>query len=58
MSRSASAQVNIIAVGDTKPLFTMGNYMSTIEEEIDPGTVIMKVRVFTHGLRFLQQVMV
>lgn len=43
MSRSASAQVQIIAVGDTKPRFTQSTYSGTIEEEGDPGTVIVKV---------------
>lgn len=43
MSRSASAQVQINAVGDTKPQFKQSIYSGTIEEERDPGTVILKV---------------
>lgn len=43
MSRSASAQVEILAVGDTKPQFTQSTYSGIIEEESDPGTVILKV---------------
>lgn len=43
VSHSASAQVEILAVGDTKPQFTQSTYSGTIEEERDPGTVIFKV---------------
>ncbi|XP_067355536.1 protocadherin Fat 4 isoform X2 [Channa argus] len=43
VSRSASAQVEIVAVGDSKPKFTHSLYMGTIEEERDPGTMILKV---------------
>lgn len=42
--RSASVQVKVNAVGDTKPHFIQNIYKHTIEEERDPGTVIVKVR--------------
>lgn len=43
VSRSASAQVEIAAVSDSKPQFTQSTYRGTIEEESDPGTMILKV---------------
>lgn len=43
MSRSASAQVEIVAVADSKPQFTQSTYRGTIEEERDPGTMVLKV---------------
>lgn len=43
MPRSTSVSVHIIAVGDTKPHFNQDTYQGTIEEETDPGTVIVKV---------------
>ncbi|XP_068451779.1 cadherin-23-like isoform X2 [Clinocottus analis] len=43
VSRSALVQVQILAVGDTKPQFTHSTYNGTIEEESEPGTVILKV---------------
>ncbi|XP_068583517.1 protocadherin Fat 4 [Cebidichthys violaceus] len=43
VSRSASAQVQILAVGDTKPQFTQRTYSGTIEEERNPGTIILKI---------------
>ncbi|XP_022623412.1 cadherin EGF LAG seven-pass G-type receptor 2-like, partial [Seriola dumerili] len=49
VSRSASAQVEILAVGSSKPQFTQSNYSGTIEEERDPGTVILKVGIFAAG---------
>lgn len=50
VSRSASAQTEIVAVGDTKPQFTQRTYRSTIEEERDPGTVIVKVSLSTRWI--------
>ncbi|XP_075905067.1 protocadherin Fat 4-like isoform X2 [Nelusetta ayraudi] len=41
--RSTSVQVQITAVGDTKPQFNQDRYTGTIEEERDNGTVIVKV---------------
>ncbi|XP_070684047.1 protein dachsous, partial [Pempheris klunzingeri] len=49
VSRSASAQVEILAVGDTKPAFTQSTYSCTTEEERDPGTVIFKVDFLATG---------
>ncbi|XP_028423953.1 protocadherin Fat 4-like [Perca flavescens] len=49
VSRSASAQVEILAVGDTKPQFTQSTYSGIIEEEKDPGTVILKVDFLATG---------
>nr|XP_033478927.1 protocadherin Fat 4 [Epinephelus lanceolatus] len=49
VSHSASAQVEILAVGDTKPQFTQSIYSGTIEEERDPGTVIFKADFLATG---------
>ncbi|XP_044045435.1 protocadherin Fat 4 [Siniperca chuatsi] len=49
VSRFASAQVEILAVGDSKPQFTQSTYSGTIEEERDPGTVILKVDFLAAG---------
>ncbi|XP_044201132.1 protocadherin Fat 4-like [Thunnus albacares] len=46
VSRSSSAQVEILAVGDSKPQFAQSTYTGTIEEERDPGTMILKVDIF------------
>ncbi|XP_050926881.1 protocadherin beta-2 [Lates calcarifer] len=43
ISRSSSAQVNVRAPGDSKPQFLHKIYRSTVEEEQDPGVVILKV---------------
>ncbi|XP_020495271.2 protocadherin Fat 4 [Labrus bergylta] len=43
ISRSASAQVNILAPGDSKPQFLQKVYSGTIEENQDPGVLIVKV---------------
>lgn len=45
VSRSASTQVDIAVVADSKPQFTQNTYRGTIEEERDPGTVILKVHL-------------
>ncbi|XP_074485330.1 protocadherin Fat 4 isoform X2 [Sebastes fasciatus] len=49
VSRSAAAQVEILAVGDTKPQFTQSTYSGTIEEERDSGTMILKVDFLATG---------
>ncbi|XP_059189827.1 protocadherin Fat 4 [Centropristis striata] len=49
VSRSTSAQVEILAVGDTKPQFTQSSYSCTTDEERDPGTVILKVDFLAKG---------
>nr|XP_046231654.1 cadherin-23 isoform X2 [Scatophagus argus] len=43
VSRSALAQVEILGIGDAKPQFTQRTYSGTIEEETEPGAVILKV---------------
>lgn len=48
MPRSTSVQVQITAVGDTKPKFNLKTYQGTIEEESDRGTVIVKVCYAKH----------
>lgn len=45
MPRSSSVEVQVNAVGDTKPQFNQEIYQGTIEEEREPGTVIVKVSV-------------
>nr|XP_008302668.1 PREDICTED: protocadherin Fat 4-like [Stegastes partitus] len=47
VSRSASAQVEILAFGDSKPQFAQSTYSGTIEEESAPGTIILKVDILT-----------
>ncbi|XP_071359727.1 protocadherin Fat 4 isoform X2 [Trachinotus anak] len=49
VSRFASAQVEILAVGDSKPQFTQSTYSGIIEEERDPGTVILQVGILATG---------
>ncbi|XP_032400608.1 protein dachsous [Etheostoma spectabile] len=49
VSRSASAQVEILAFGDAKPQFTQSTYSGIIEEERDPGTLILKVDFLATG---------
>uniref|UniRef100_A0A4W5MPG5 Cadherin domain-containing protein n=2 Tax=Hucho hucho TaxID=62062 RepID=A0A4W5MPG5_9TELE len=43
ISRSSSVLVEIRAPGDSKPQFLLNTYRGRIEEETDPGTVIVKV---------------
>ncbi|KAK1886066.1 Protocadherin Fat 4 [Dissostichus eleginoides] len=43
ISRSSSAQVNIRAPGDSKPQFLQKLYRGTVEEEQEPGVVILTV---------------
>ncbi|KAM8880447.1 protein dachsous isoform 2-T2 [Spinachia spinachia] len=43
ISRSSSAQVKIRAPGDSKPQFVHEVYRGTVEEERDPGVVILRV---------------
>ncbi|KAG7999610.1 Protein dachsous, partial [Nibea albiflora] len=45
--RSTSAQVNIRAPGSSKPQFLQEVYRGTVEEEQDPGVVILKVIFFS-----------
>ncbi|XP_070771479.1 protocadherin Fat 4 [Enoplosus armatus] len=49
VSRSTSSQVEILAIGDSKPQFTQSTYSGTIEEERDPGTMILKVDFLATG---------
>ncbi|XP_040893189.1 protocadherin Fat 4 [Toxotes jaculatrix] len=49
VSRSTSAQVEILAVGSSNPQFTQSNYSGTIEEERDPGTKILRVDFLATG---------
>ncbi|XP_026158869.1 protocadherin Fat 4 [Mastacembelus armatus] len=49
VSRSASAQVEILAVGDSRPKFTQRTYSGTTEEEREPGTMIVKVDFLATG---------
>ncbi|XP_051241011.1 protein dachsous isoform X1 [Dicentrarchus labrax] len=43
ISRSSSTQVNIRAPGDSRPQFLQKVYRGTVEEEQDPGVLILKV---------------
>ncbi|XP_045903065.1 protocadherin Fat 4-like isoform X1 [Micropterus dolomieu] len=43
ISRSSSAQVNIRAPGNSKPQFLQKVYSGSVEEEQDPGDVILRV---------------
>ncbi|XP_078146234.1 cadherin-23-like [Centroberyx gerrardi] len=43
VSRSSSVLVDILAPGNSKPHFLQSTYVGTIEEEQDPGVVILKV---------------
>ncbi|KAL3066367.1 hypothetical protein OYC64_016342 [Pagothenia borchgrevinki] len=43
ISRSSSAKVNIRAPGDSKPQFLQKLYRGTVEEEQEPGVVILTV---------------
>ncbi|XP_034400280.1 protocadherin Fat 4 [Cyclopterus lumpus] len=43
VSRSSSTQVNILAPGDSNPQFLHTVYRGTLEEEQDPGVVIVRV---------------
>ncbi|XP_072240019.1 cadherin EGF LAG seven-pass G-type receptor 2 [Leuresthes tenuis] len=47
--RSSSAQVTISAPGDSKPQFLQKVYQGTVEEEQDPGVVILRVNFQTTG---------
>ncbi|XP_034543326.1 cadherin-23-like [Notolabrus celidotus] len=47
--RSTSAKVNIQAPGDSKPQFLQRVYHSTIEEEQDPGVLIVRVNFLAAG---------
>jgi hypothetical protein len=43
ISRSSSVLVEIQAPGDSNPQFLLKTYRGRIEEETDPGTMIVKV---------------
>eukprot|EP00063_Salmo_salar_P053106 XP_014027941.1 PREDICTED: protocadherin Fat 4-like [Salmo salar] len=43
VSRSSAVLVEILAPGDSKPQFILSTYSGSIEEETDPGAVIVKV---------------
>lgn len=45
VSRSSSAQVNIRAPGNSKPQFLQKVYSGSVEEEQDPGDVILRVSI-------------
>lgn len=45
ISRSSLAQVNIRAPGNSKPQFLEELYHGSVEEEQDPGVVVLKVSV-------------
>ncbi|KAM3624462.1 uncharacterized protein V6R79_023812 [Siganus canaliculatus] len=49
ISRSSSVQVKIYAPGDSKPQFLNKVYHGTIEEEQNPGAVILRVDYFAIG---------
>ncbi|XP_047434007.1 cadherin-23-like [Mugil cephalus] len=42
-SRSTTVQVNILAPGDSRPQFLQKVFQATVEEEQEPGAVILKV---------------
>lgn len=51
VSRSSAVLVEILAPGDSKPQFILSTYSGSIEEETDPGAVIVKVN-FPRSTKF------